>query len=301
MPPTAWDDAPFAEQRRLSQHVVDIVTVAISHCYHRDLTGYDIGSYARGTNIGDAIDIDVLFLGIPHDAASGYHDWTDYDTYGYQAANELTDVAQVRAIDPMVAEAITITLHELARSHVASSPVFQWLHTTQGSPDVFFRIEAAHPTERLLKLNIDVTLAHGLEHFGLAHARRFARYIDHVVAIDGVDRALVLLEDIRHFKRLVHAEAAHNGVVDKRAKVPGFLVEGLFTSGHEPRTFAQVVEELHALSGSGGMESANERARRAEFIEDQTAQLVDSGMTVAQVAGFATRGGFHTLLRVAGG
>jgi hypothetical protein len=279
----------IAQQRRLSRQIVDQVGKAVHSYYHASGVGWDIGSYSRGTNIDGIVDIDPLFLGIPNDTSRGFFDWTDYDTYGVHAANELTDLQSVAAFDPVLAKTIAAAIEQLTA--VVHSPVFRWLHSGKDLADVFFRIEASHPTAG--PMGLDVTLAHGDKNFGLEHAQRFERYLENVAEVRGQNRAEQLLEDIRHLKRLVKARTTVDGLVDKRVKVPGFVSEALFTSGHEPRTFTEVIASLHEQATS--MEDLSAVRQLPEFVVEQSHQLVDTGLPVSDVLHCVTQGGFRTL------
>jgi hypothetical protein len=46
----------------------------------------------------------------------------------------------------------------------------------------------------------------------------------------------------------------------------------------------------------GGIQRA---AARSEYITNQERQLVDAGIPASEVASYATRGGYHTLIQVA--
>jgi hypothetical protein len=282
--------ATLAAQRALSERVVDLVDIAIRSTYHSTGAGFDMGSFARGTNISRAsVDIDIFFPCIPYDESRGYHDWTPHDTYGAHSNPGMTDPRDVSALDPILWRAITATMRHLEPA--ASALTFQWVRSGRELAGVVFSIAALTADRR--RLAVDVTLSHIDTHFGVEHARRFQRYVTALAATAGEDRALQLLDDIRHMKRLTYDAALVNGEVDKAQKVPGFIVESLFTMQPEAQTFADVIRLVREHARSPDMPPL------PDYIVDQTVQLVDAGMPAQVALDHVTQGGYATLKRVA--
>ncbi|HKD77040.1 MAG TPA: hypothetical protein VKB76_16155 [Ktedonobacterales bacterium] len=282
--------ATLAVQRALSQSIVDLVSAAIRSTYHIASAGIDMGSFARGTNISKAnVDIDIFFPCIPNDDGSRYHDWTPHNTYGTHSDPGMTDPRDVNALDPILWRAITATMRQL--EPVASALTFQWVRSGQELAGVVYSIAALTADRRCLA--VDVTLSYESTHFGVEHARRLQRYLAAVTATAGEDRTMRLLDDIRHLKRLTHDAALVNGEVDKAQKVPGFIIEALFTMQLEPQTFADVIRLVREHTWF------SDAPPLPDYIVDQSVQLVDAGMPTQAALAHVTRGGYATLKRVA--
>ncbi len=282
--------ATLATQRALSERIIAMTDIAIRSTYHITNAGFDMGSFARGTDIGNGtVDIDPFFPCIPNDEDRGYHDWTPHDTYGSHAESGMTDPRAVNARDPILWRAITATMRLLEPA--VSALTFQWVRSGKDLAGVVFSIAAMTADRR--SLAVDVTLSHQDSHFGVEHARRFQRYLAAVRANAGEDRAMRLLNDIRHLKRLTHDATLVDGAVDKAQKVPGFIVESLFMAQPEPQTFDDVIRLVRGHTWSPGAPPL------PDYILDQTVQLIDAGIPAQAVLAHVTRGGYATLKRVA--
>jgi hypothetical protein len=187
-------------QQEFSKMVADLFGVVIKNNYPNAEDGVDIGSYTRGTNTDVHPDIDLLFLGLPHDPQRGFVDWTELDTFEMvHTWDGITDLHQIRTLDPVLFTTITQVVQQL--QSIGANSQFRSVRAWRGDPGVVFTVSTQHPVYG--PIEFDITLRYPKEYFGVEHARRFHHYLDNVAHHHGESRALQLLQDIRRLKSAV--------------------------------------------------------------------------------------------------
>ncbi len=251
-------------QKTLSHRVVNVVCQALQPLYYPHLpsehiTVSDMGSFARGTNTEAAPDLDIIFLNAPR--TGGYFDWTPIDSREASGQREgFTDLAQVAAIDPRLAEGIKILLPSLEERFRAprGAARFNFVRTWEGYPGVVFNLSLPHPEFGEIALDID--LHYTAAHFGVEHARRFEAYFSRLLDEQGAEAAARLILDIRQLKSEAKARARRpDGWIDRSRKLPGFVIEGLFMHRYPPLTYAELMRRVHAHRWPPGCEPRDRR------------------------------------------
>jgi hypothetical protein len=262
----------------------------------------DLGSFARGTNTDFAPDIDVAFLDAPRDETRGYKDWTPLDTFEMTGKKEgFTSLDEVEPYDPLVVKFIRriLPIVETYFSAQPGSAHFNTLRTWGGSPLVVFNVSCPHLAYG--EIALDINLIYETTHYGIEHCRRFNEYIDRVVAQYGPEIAERLILDIRAVKLAAKkATTDSTGWVDRKRKVPGFLIEALFCNRFPPYTRP----ELMNLIRTHQWDPAD--VLRDRSLGDQNDQTIDAGLSFGNllhnmaVDNYSlTRGGWDVLRQLA--
>lgn len=281
----------LTSQRALSQTIATLISNVVRANYRTAGEAIDIGSYRRGTNTNDHPDIDLFFVNIPHTPAQGFVDWTTIDTFSIVSSWEgIPDLAEIQRLDPILFKTITQSLQQLktVSSHVSFRGVKAW----RDDPGVIFMIDLEHPHFGPLKL--DCTLHYANSHFSIEHVKRFDHSIETITARYGEEYVQLVLADIRRLKKAVKEESKHQGKLDRRKKVPGFVIEALFLCQPDPLSYAQVIALLNNHTWL-----ADENTKLPEYIPEQREQLIEANRSPGEVLHSITRGGYETLKTVA--
>lgn len=90
----------------------------------------------------------------------------------------------------------------------------------------------------------------------------------------GGDRAVQLIKDIRQLKQRVKDHARDpEGWVDRKRKVFGFIVEGLFCQRFPPYTYAELMEQILSHRWSPDVVLSD------RLVGEQTDQIIDAEFT----------------------
>jgi hypothetical protein len=262
----------------------------------------DLGSFARGTNIDFAPDIDVAFLSAPKDESRGYKDWTALDSFELTRKKEgFTSLAELEPYDPLLVKFIhrILPIVEQYFSARPDSAHFNTLRTWSGTPLVVFNISLPHPAYG--EIALDINFVYESTHFGIEHCHRFNTYIDRVVTGAGPDVAERLIRDIKSVKLAVKKSATDStGWVDRKKKVPGFVIEALFCSRFPPYTRAELMKLILSY------EWKSTDILRDRSVGDQNDQILDAGFSFGDLLRdmaidnySLTRGGWETLRQIA--
>lgn len=294
-------------QRALSDGLVQTLLPVVQEMYYpgipiSDIHHGDLGSFARGTNTEFSPDMDICFLNASHDESRGYKDWTSAGTLELTGHKEgITSLAELESHDPLGARFIRsiFPVLEIYFSAPSGSAYFNYMRTWAGYPGFVFNVSLPHPTYGAIAL--DINFVYESTHFGIEHSRRFNAYMDRVTSAYGPAVVEQLIRDIRTVKLAAKKLATDpTGWVDRRKKVPGFVIEALFCSRLPPYTR----EELLNLVREYHWEAAE--VLRDKSVGDQNDQILDAGFPLDEllhnmaVDNFSlTRGGWETLRQVA--
>ena len=278
-------------QRKLSHSIATALSNVIQKNYHTAGEAIDIGSYGRGTNTDDHPDIDLLFTGILHDPQQGYVDWTPIDTFSLTSRRDgIQDLADIQQLDPILFKTIMESLQQLET--LGYHPRFHGVKAWRDDPAVIFMLSIEHPQPGTIE--IDITLHYANSHFSIEHVRRFDHYIQAIAMQYGEASVQQTLADIRCLKKQVKAESSHQGQLDRKKKLPGFVIESLFLYQSAPLPYDKVISLLNNHAWS-----KDEQMKLPEFIQEQKEQLIDANKTLDDLLRSVTRGGYETLKTVA--
>ena len=281
----------LSAQRELSRSIAVLLGSVIRANYHTTGEAIDIGSYRRGTNTDDHPDIDLFFTGIPHDPQHGFVDWTSIDTFSIVSSRDgIQDLAYIQQFDPVLFKTITESLQQLETlsPHAHFCGVKAW----GGDPGVVFMLSIEYPQHN--PLGIDITLYYASYHFSIEHVRRFDHYMQRIAEQFGEERVQHVLANIRRLKKAVKAESRLQGQLDRRKKIPGFVIEALFLHQPDPLTYDKVISLLNNHTWS-----TDEQMKLPEYIQEQEEQLIEANKTFNDVLHAVTRGGYETLKTIA--
>ncbi len=281
----------ISAQRELSRSIATLLGNVIQANYHTAGEGIDIGSYKRGTNTDDHPDLDLFFINIPHDPKQGFVDWTPVDTFSIISRwDGIQDLAYIQQFDPILFKTITQSLQQLEPLgfHARFCGVKAW----GGDPGVVFMLSIEHPQHG--PLGIDITLSFASDHFSIEHVRRFDHSIQKIAENYGEERVQHLLADIRRLKKAVKAESSFQGQLDRKKKIPGFVIEALFLHQPDPLSYDNVISLLNSHEWS-----TDEKMMLPEYIQEQEEQLIAANKTLDDVLRWVTKGGYETLKTVA--
>ena len=270
-------------------------------CKMDEIKGGDIGSYSRGTNVDPIPDLDIAYLEIPKDPAQGFVDWSGIQLNLMSAKQGRIDLADLPVKDPRLAQGITDVMNRLrAHFHCKEEQITPTIvRTWTDFPGVVVKLllDTKDPGE----FTIDVNLIHVSSYFGYEHGQRFIRYFDRAVDEISSAAAATLIEDIRRLKKKAKAGAGRDkfGEVNRKRKVPGYIVEMLFTHRFPPLAYTDVVGSISEVSASKKMKPKHKQ------ILTQTTQVVGEGMTFEALiahlmeSGGITTGGWDLLREIA--
>ncbi len=292
-------------QKALSDGMIQALLPVVSEMYYpgvpvSEIRYGDLGSFARGTNTDFAPDIDLAFLGAPRDGSRGYKDWTPIGTFELTGNKEgITSLADLEPHDPLLVSFIRriLPLVDVFFSLPVGSTQFSYMRTWTGYPGLVFNVSLPHPLYGGIAL--DINLVYGSTHFGIEHCRRFDVYFNRVAMDLGPDVAERFVLDIRTLKLAAKKLATDpTGWVDRRKKVPGFVIEALICNRIPPYTLS----ELARLVCEHQWDPSEEL--RDKSVGDQNDQIIDAGFSFGgllhnmAVDNYSlTRGGWETLLR----
>ena len=252
------------EQRAFSDSVSEALSPAVHSVFPEMVSGGGIGSYYRGTNLDSKPDIDIMFLGFPQ--GEGKFNWQDVNTYADGLPDGITDLQKVGEMDPKMMELITQSSERLGQLFPESHPSFQYVKSWKDGLVVGITVD--HPTHG--KMNFDINMLYGKEYFGVDHAKKFNSYLDGVTEKYGEERMIQLLEDIKTLKaQSKMAATREGGKIDKTKKIPGLVIEALFTHTSEPLTYEQLKTQLKTIDWN-----TLDNHPRKDRIHDATGQLV---------------------------
>jgi len=281
----------ISAQRELSHAIATLIGSVIRVQYHTAGEGIDVGSYGRGTNIDDHPDIDLFFTHIPHKPEQGFVDWTPIDTLSITSSSDgIQDLAAIQQLDPILFTTVTESIQQLK---TLGFPVhFRGVKAWEGDPGVVFMFSIVHP--QLGSLGIDITLSYTKEHFSIEHVRRFDQSLQEIAAKYGPERVQDVLTDIRHLKKVVKLASKYQGKLDRKKKIPGFIIEALFLYQSDPLAYDTVISLLNKHQWS-----SDEKMQLPEYIQDQKEQLIGANKTLDDILRSVTRGGYETLKTIA--
>ncbi len=278
-------------QRELSRSIVTLLGSVIRTNYHTAGEGIDIGSYRRGTNTDDHPDIDLFFTNIPHDPQKGFVDWTAVDTFSIISTYDgIQDLAYIQQFDPILFKTITQSLLQLKKRNFNAH--FRGVKAWRGDPGVIIMLGIEYPQHG--PIGIDITLSYANAHFSIEHVRRFDHYMQSITEKYGDERAQQVLADIRRLKKAARAESKLEGQLDRKKKIPGFMIEALFLHQPGPLSYDSVISLLNNHTWSN-----DEKMKLPEYIQEQEEQLIDANKTLDDLLHRVTKGGYETLKTVA--
>jgi hypothetical protein len=305
MPETFLDQ--IKTQKALSDGLVQALLPVVQEMYYPDIPASeirygDLGSFARGTNTDLSPDLDIAFLNVPRDEARGHKDWTPLGTFELTGNKEgFTNLGELESHDPMVVKFIhhILPIVEVYFSSRPGSARFNYLRTWVGYPGLVINISMPHPVYG--EIALDINFVYETTHFGVEHSRRFNAYLDRVVSALGPDVVERLIRDIRAVKLAAKKLATDStGWVNRKKKVPGFIVEALFCSRFPPYTrdeLMQLIRQYHWKSTE---------ILRDRSVGDQNDQILDAGFSFGDLLRnmaidnySLTRGGWETLCKIA--
>lgn len=294
-------------QKRLSQGVLLEVRAVIRALYYPntpidEIQCGDMSSFARGTNTDTFPDMDLIFFDAPCDETQGYKDWTAIGTRELVGKKEgITSLEELRSFDARLAEAV-LRVGAALENYFERPPgkaQFNFVRTWPGYPGVVFNLSLPHPQYGELAFDIDID--YSSSHYGVKHARRFDDYFQRIVNELGAARAVQLVEDIKRLKTQTKELARDaNGWIDRAQKLPGFVIEGLFTHQFPPHTYAELMAQVVAHHWNPGREPID------RWVGDQRNQIIEAGFSFsALLANMAcdnaslTQGAWEILLEIA--
>lgn len=281
----------LSAQRELSRTLTVLLSNIIRTHYHTSEEGFDIGSYARGTNTDDHPDIDLFFTKIPCLPDLGFVDWTPVDTLSITSSQDgIQDLGTIRQRDPILFQTITASIQQL---QLLGFPThFRGVKAWGGDPGVVFMLSIEHPQIGLL--GIDVTLSYMKNHFSIEHVKSFNRALQNITTTYGPGHAQRVLADILRLKKVVKLASKRQGKLDRKKKIPGFVIEALFLYQPDPPSYDSLISLLahHQWSDS-------EKMQLPEYIQEQEEQLIGTNKTLDDILHSLTRGGYETLKAVA--
>jgi hypothetical protein len=291
-------------QKALSDGLVQALLPVVQEMYYPGIPASeirfgDLGSFARGTNTDSSPDLDIAFLNAPHDEARGHKDWTPLGTFELTGNKEgFTTLVELESHDPMVVRFIRRIL-PIVEAYFSGSARFNYLRTWVGYPGLVFNISLPHPVYG--EIALDINFVYETTHFGIEHCRRFNAYFDRVASALGPDVAERLIRDIKAVKLAAKKLATDStGWVDRKKKVPGFIVEALFCSRFPPYTCDELMKLIHEYHWK------STEILRDRSVGDQYDQILDAGFSFGDLLRdmaidnySLTRGGWETLLHVA--
>jgi hypothetical protein len=298
--------AQVSRQRSFSETVMKVVLEGLMDVYYPgrvmdDIKGGDIGSYSRGTNVDPVPDLDIAYLEIPGDPLQGFVDWSARQVNLMSAKQGRIDLADLPVKDARLEQGITNVMARLM-DHFACkgdqvTPTI--VRTWSDFPGIVVKLLLT--TKDPGEFTIDVNLMHVSSYFGYEHGLRFYRYFDRVVDDIAPSAAATLIEDIRRLKKATKTGAGRDkyGEVDRKRKVPGFVVEMLFTHQFPPLTFTDVLGSILAVSTSKKIKPKHNQ------FQFQTTQVVGEQMSFEDLishlmeSGGITTGGWGLLQEVA--
>jgi len=294
-------------QKALSDGVVQALLPVVREMYYPGIPASeihygDLSSFARGMNTEFSPDLYIAFLDAPHDELRGYKDWTPLGTFELTGNKEgITSLAELDVHDPLLVKFVRriLPIVEAFFSAQPGSAHFNTLRTWTGAPLVVFNLSLPHPAYGEIALNIN--LVYESTHFGIEHCRRFDACFNRTASQLGPDVAERLVRDIRAVKLAVKKSATDPASwVDRRKKVPGFVVEALFCGRLPPYTRG----ELMQLIRSHQWDPAD--ILRDRNVGDQNDPIFDAGFSFGgllhniTVDNYSlTGGGWETLLQAA--
>ena len=90
-------------------------------------------------NTDDHPDIDLFFIGIPHDPAQGFTDWTPIDTFSMVSSwDGIQDIVAIQELDPLLFKTITQSLQQLQT--ISPQVRFCGVKAWRGDPGVIFML-----------------------------------------------------------------------------------------------------------------------------------------------------------------
>jgi hypothetical protein len=293
-------------QRAFSDTIMKVVLGGLIGVYYPgrkidEIKGGDIGSYSRGTNVDPVPDLDIAYLEIPKDPEKGFVDWSGVQLNLMSARQGHIDLADLPVKDARLEQGITDVMARLRayfnckEDQIAPTIVRTW----NDFPGVVVKLllDTKDPGE----FTIDVNLIHVSSYFGYEHGRRFIRYFDRLVDRISPTAAATLIEDIRRLKKEAKAGAGRDehGEVDRRRKVPGYVVEMLFTHQFPPLTYSNVIGSISDIGASKKSKPKHKQ------ILTQTTQVVGEQMSFEELithlmdSGGITTGGWDLLQEIA--
>jgi hypothetical protein len=296
----------ISQQRLFSDTVMRVVLGGLMEVYYpgrvmEEIQGGDIGSYSRGTNVDPIPDLDIAYLEIPSDPDRGFVDWSGRDLNLMSAKQGRLDLADLPVRDQRLEQGIEGVMGRLreyfdcSEREVILSIVRSW----SDFPGLVVKLllKTKDPGD----FSIDVNLLHVDTYFGYDHGVRFYRYFDRVIQEINPTAAATLIEDIRRLKKQAKAGAGFDlyGEIDRKRKVPGFVIEMLFTHQFPPLSYDDVIQ---SITESGRTKKAKPKHKRFLY---QTTQVVgeemsfEELMTLLAESGGITTGGLNLLLEIA--
>jgi hypothetical protein len=242
------------QQRRLSDQITKVVLDALRDIYYPGLSPEEIrfaeiGSYGRGTNNDPEPDLDVMYLGIPHDHQQGFFSWIGRGTFEMAQSSEgITVLSQVQKYDPKLVQAITATIKHIEYHFGCDGQAkFNFVRSWPVFPGAIFNISA--PIPGYGQLGFDINLYHPIEYFGVEHSKRFVHYLERVRVEMGEEAAAKLILDIRQVKQIAkdYARDPETRQISKAKKVWGITCEVLFTYSYPPRSRAELSAEIGSI------------------------------------------------------
>ena len=193
---------------------------------------------------------------------------------------------------------IQVVLEEFFEAPKGSAK-FVFLRSWAGYPGWVFNITMPHKQYGMI--DFDINLAYTPGHFGIEHARRFNRYFDRVLAELGPDTAVQLIEDIRRVKKQGKNYARRrDGWIDRTQKIPGLVVEGLFTHQFPPYDYPSLMALILNHQWEPGCEPSD------HWVGDQADQIVDAGFNFTNLLNnlacendSLSKGAWENLVRIA--
>jgi hypothetical protein len=298
--------ARISQQRVFSEIVMRVVLGGLMDVYYPgrqmdEVKSGDIGSYSRGTNVDPVLDLDIAYLEIPNDPERGFVDWSDKEINLMSAKQGRIDLGNIPVKDPRLEQGIGGVMKHL-REHFGCSEedmTIDIVRTWSNFPGVVVKLLLT--TKDPGAFSIDVNLLHVPTYFGYEHGIRFFRYFERVKDEISPFAAANLIEDIRRLKTQAKAGAGLDryGEVDRRRKVPGFVVEMLFTHQFPPLTYSDVIRLILEI------DSVRKNKPKHKRFLFQTTQVVGEEMSFGDLMthlmenGGITLGGWKLLREIA--
>lgn len=314
---TYEEDAVMQETRQkqsISRGIVSLVESDVQR-YVPNASAFDVSSFVSNTNKEGEFDIDVVVAGVPfgptEDAASvgnagktliEYRDLDELrglDKAGRLFASEASTKLREQGVSiagerGLVTSIIDSTLDSLRKISPDAHPAFERLKAWDNAAGAVFTVSVNYPNVGRVKF--DITLYNGRQFFGIEHRSRFNAYMQDVEQIQGIRSTAQLLRNIRDLKQLLTDRSqelfTRYGRDTYETKIPGFIIESLFTQGKTPLSYRELIQSLAEI-----LPLVNQSALKDQ-IPYQSEQLVGSGKSLEEIVELVTKGGLDVLREV---